>query len=81
MLESEISYLTHTYFANHNSCQLNPDFITSYIADEQAIGHYSDAFTPEDLEKLIGFFRTSPLGLVPKPHTDTFHMIQDMSFP
>ena len=30
---------------------------------------------------MIGPFRTSPLGLVPKPNVDTFQMIQDMSFP
>ena len=71
MSESETSLLARTYFANHNSCQLDPDFITSYIADEQVIGRYSDAFLPEDLEKLIGPFRTSPLGLVPKLHSES----------
>ena len=81
MLESESSSHARIYFANHSSSQLDPDFITSYIASEQAADHYSQAFHPEDLERLIGPFRTSALGLVPKPHTDTFRMIQDMSYP
>ena len=52
-----------------------------YIAGEQAAGHYSEAFLPEDLKLLIGPFHTLPLGLVPKPHSDTLRMIQDMSYP
>ena len=51
---------------------LIPDFISMYIAGEQAAGRYLEAFLPEDLKLLIGLFRTSPLGLVPKPHLDTF---------
>ena len=81
MSEYESSSLVRIYFANHASSQIDPDFITLYIAEEQAIGRYSAAFRREDLERLIGPFRTSPLGLVPKPHTDTFRMIQDMSYP
>jgi hypothetical protein len=81
MSGSESSSHSRIYFANHSSSQLDPDFISSYIIDEQAAGRYSEAFRPEDLEKLIGPFRTSPLGLVPKPHTDIFRMIQDMSYP
>ena len=81
MSEYESSSHVCIYFANHASSQLDPDFITLYIAEEQAIGRYSAAFHPEDLERLIGPFCTSPLGLVPKPHTDTFRMIQDMSYP
>jgi hypothetical protein len=30
---------------------------------------------------LIGPFRTSPIGLVPKPNSNKFRMIQDLSFP
>ena len=81
MLEPVGSFHAHTFFDNHSSSQLDPDFITKYIASEQIVGRYSDAFLPEDLEELIGLFHTSPLGLVPKPHSDTFRMIQDMSYP
>jgi hypothetical protein len=79
--ESESKSHARIFFDNHSSSQLDSDFISSYIADEQAVNCYSAAFRPEDLEQLIGPFRTSPLGLVPKPHTDSFRMIQDMSFP
>ena len=81
MSESAGGFRAHIFFDNHASSQLDPDFINTYIAGEQAAGRYSDAFLPGDLELLIGPFRTSPLGLVPKPHSDTLRMIQDMSYP
>ncbi|KAF8975188.1 hypothetical protein BDQ17DRAFT_1167899, partial [Cyathus striatus] len=62
---------------NHSSSSLNPSFIDTYIASEQAAGHYSCAFTPAELEAIIGPFITSPLGLVPKPHSSSLCMIQD----
>ncbi|TFY54469.1 hypothetical protein EVJ58_g8845 [Rhodofomes roseus] len=61
--------------------ELAPHFVSEYIASEQAAGRYSQAFKPDELEHLIGPFRTSPLGLVPKPHSNKFWMIQDLSFP
>lgn len=33
------------------------------------------------MELLIGPFRTSPLGLVPKPHSNKFRIVQDLSYP
>lgn len=81
MWECESRPLKLIYFENHSSSLLDPEFISSYIAGEQAAGRYSQAFEPSELEAIIGPFRTSPLGLVPKPHTDLFRMIQDMSFP
>ncbi|PSR80887.1 hypothetical protein PHLCEN_2v6596 [Hermanssonia centrifuga] len=68
-------------FKNHSSTELAPDFIDSYILQEQAAGRYSQAFNPDNLEGIIGAFRTSPLGLVPKPGSSKFCLIQDMSFP
>ena len=81
MLESVSSYRKRIFFTNHTSSQLDPEFISTYIAEEQTAGRYSEGFTQKALERLIGPFRTSPLGSVPKPHSDTFRMIQDMSFP
>ncbi|KAF5382385.1 hypothetical protein D9757_009774 [Collybiopsis confluens] len=52
-----------------------------YIAGEQATGRFSQAYTPNELEALIGPFRTSPLGLVPKPGSNSFRLVQDMSYP
>ncbi|KAL7277221.1 hypothetical protein ACG7TL_009071 [Trametes sanguinea] len=69
-----------TLFTNHSST-LDAAFIDSYIVGEQAAGRYSHAFDPAELEQLIGPYRTAPLGLVPKPHSNKFHLIQDLSFP
>lgn len=69
------------YFDNHSSSRLDPSFISTYIADEQAAGRYSEAFSPSELEARIGHFITSPLGLVPKPNSSKLRMIQDLSFP
>ena len=67
---------------NHTSSRLDPDFISSYIEGEEAAGRYSRAFEPDELETLIGPFRTSPIGLVPKPNSaKRYRMIQDLSFP
>jgi hypothetical protein len=68
-------------FNNHYSSQLNPKFISDYVASEHAIGCYSEPFLPSDLENIIGPFRTSPIGLVPKPNSSKFRMIQDLSYP
>lgn len=71
----------HIHFENHASSLLNPSIIDSYILSEQAAGRYSVGFTPSELEHLIGPFRTSPLGLVPKPHSNKFRIVQDLSYP
>lgn len=81
MLASEKHLLAHIFFDNHASSLLDPKFICSYIASEQAAGRYSEAYTPDALESIIGPFRTSPLGLVPKPLSNKLRLVQDMSFP
>ncbi|PSR70642.1 hypothetical protein PHLCEN_2v13479 [Hermanssonia centrifuga] len=48
-------------FKNHTSLELAPEFIDSYIMQEQAAGHYSQAFDPSDLEGIIRSFCTFPL--------------------
>lgn len=74
--------LLHTLiFPNHSSSGLDRSFISSYIASEQLSGRYSRGYLPSDLEDIIGPFRTSPLGLVPKPHSDKFRLVQDLSYP
>jgi len=74
-------YYHLSYFENHSSCRLDPSFISSYISSEVAAGRYFGPYSPPLLESLIGPFMTSPLGLVPKPHSSKFRMIQDLSFP
>ena len=81
MLVFHPSPLQHEYFENHQSSLLNPSVIDSYILSEQAVGRYSPGFSPIELERLIGPFCTSPLGLVPKPHSDKFRIVQDLSYP
>lgn len=66
--------------ANHNSSSLDSSFISSYITSEHAAGRYADPFTRSRLFDLIGHFRSSPLGLVPKGPS-SFRLIQDLSFP
>ena len=66
---------------NHASSTMDPSFIDSYITEEQSAGRYSRSYEPAELEAAIGPFRTSPLGLVPKPHSDKLRLIQDLSFP
>ncbi|KAG2748158.1 hypothetical protein P692DRAFT_20676221, partial [Suillus brevipes Sb2] len=62
---------------NHASSQLNIDIIDQYIISEQNAGRYSRAFSIPGLESLIGPFCTSPLGLIPKPHSTKFRLVQD----
>lgn len=68
-------------FENHASSALDATFIDSYIREEQAAGRYSEPFEPAALEAVIGHFRTAPLGLIPKPHSDKLRLIQDLSYP
>lgn len=70
-----------TLFPNHASTELDSNFIDNYVAQECASGRYSRGFSPDELEAVIGPFRTSPLGLVPKAGSAKFRLIQDMSFP
>lgn len=57
------------------------DFIASYIQSELQARHYSGPFLPDRLEALIGPFRTAPLGVVPKPGSSKFYLVQDHSYP
>lgn len=66
---------------NHRSAFDHSDFILDYVESELAVGRYSGPFSPSDLEALIGPFRTSPLGVIPKPGSSKFRLIQDHSFP
>ena len=81
MLASAVPPPVRVFFANHNSSNLDPKFISDYILAEQKIGRYSKGYHPKDLERIIGPFCTAPLRLTPKPHTDTFRLIEDLSYP
>lgn len=64
---------------NHSSTLKSPTFITSDILSELAAGRYAGPYTQSDLESRIGFFRTSPIGLVDKG-PDSFRKIHDLSY-
>jgi Reverse transcriptase (RNA-dependent DNA polymerase)/Reverse transcriptase-like len=74
-------YVTFTP-PNHSSAHKQPSVIDEYITTELRERRYTGPFSRHFLERYIGPFRTSPLGLVPKAGSpNTFRMIQDFSFP
>ena len=67
---------------NHNSSLSFPEHILSHIQTEISLGRYSGPFSRSKLESLIGPFRTSLLGTVPKTIGSTDRrVVQDLSFP
>jgi hypothetical protein len=74
---------THTYTPpNHNSATFYPSHVLSHIRNEISLRRYSGPFSKSRLEFLIGPFRTSPLGTVPKSEISTERrIVQDLSFP
>lgn len=76
------STVTRTYTPNnHASAQLHSDSVSSHIHSELTLGRYSGPFLLDQLESLIGPFRTAPLGIIPKPNSDKMRLIQDLSYP
>ena len=74
---------TFTYTPpNHNSALSYPNHVLSHIHKELSLCCYSGPFSCSRLKLLIGPFRTSPLGTVPKSHDSTERrVVQDLSFP
>ena len=74
---------TYTYTPpNHNSALSYPTHVSSHIRKELSLCRYTGPFSRSRLEYLIGPFRTSPLGTVPKSHDSTERrIVQDLSFP
>ena len=74
---------TFTYTPpNHKSALLYPNHVLSHIHTELSLRRYSGPFSRSRLEFLIGPFRTSPLGTVPKSLDSTDRrIVQDLSFP
>jgi hypothetical protein len=67
---------------NHSSSLAHPTVIEDYINKERAGGRYTGPFSHSRLESLIGPFRTSPLGTVPKAgDPGERRIVQDFSFP
>lgn len=66
---------------NHNSALNAPQVVQQHIENELQLNRYSGPFSVPQLLTLIGPFRTAPLGVVPKPNSDKYRVIQDLSFP
>ena len=67
---------------NHKSALDYPDHVLSHIQNELSLRRYSGPFSRSRLESLIGPFRTSPLGTVPKSvGSSERRIVQDLSFP
>lgn len=66
---------------NHQSAINQPQAVSAHIATELNLGRYSGPFSSHELFRNIGHFRTAPLGVVPKPLSSSFRIIQDLSFP
>lgn len=81
-LSRAFNTLSHTFTPpNHASARDAPNIICAHIEDEIAKGRYIGPFSLISLQSLIGHFRTSPLGVVPKPNSAEHRIIQDLSFP
>jgi len=75
------SYIVDTYTPpNHSSSNASPDFIDKYILKERSESRYSGPYSRSRLEHLIGPFRSSPLGLVPKASDPQYRLVQDLSY-
>lgn len=66
---------------NHSSAINDPEIVSAHISNELLLKRYSGPFSAAQLSSLIGPFRTAPLGVVPKPNSNKFRIIQDLSFP
>ena len=76
------SILLDTFIPNnHKSALENSAAVESHISKELRLNRYSGPFSASQLQELIDNFRTAPLGVVPKPNTFAFRVIQDLSFP
>ena len=62
---------------NHPSSTDKPMVISSHVQDELRLGRLSGPIP----QSLVSSVHTSPIGLVPKPHSEKYRLIVDLSFP
>lgn len=66
---------------NHKSAVDNSPAVASWIDDEASSGRLEGPFDQHSLEAILGFFRSSPLGVVEKAGSPgKFRVIRDLSF-
>lgn len=66
---------------NHRSARQNQAAVSQHILNKLRLLRYSGPYNIMELQQAIGFFRTAPLGVVPKSDSKKFRIIQDLSFP
>ena len=77
-----IPFISQTYApANSPSLYIHQEVFDSIIASEFASKRYFGPFSQLQVEQIIGPFQSSPLSLVPKPHSSKFRLVQNLSFP
>ena len=62
---------------NHPSSCENPPVVASHIREELRLGRLDGPIPQSSLEHV----HASPIGLVPKPHSDKWRLIVDLSYP
>ena len=67
----------HSAHKNHPSSGENPAAVVSHMHQELQLGRMSGPISAN----LIHNTYVSPIGLVPKPHSNKLHLIVDLSFP
>ena len=68
---------THSFYPNLRSANLHPDILEQNLLTEVLNGHTAGPFPVPPFEN----FRISPLGLVPKKHSDKWRTIFHLSYP
>ncbi|KAE8217468.1 hypothetical protein CF319_g8450 [Tilletia indica] len=65
---------------NHLSATENMEGLDQIAAKELEKGRWAGPYSREEIEKEIGPFQSSPMGLIPKPNGD-WRLVQDLSYP
>lgn len=62
---------------NHNSTTLHSSFVSAQIAAEVEIGRYAGPYSQQQIESVLGSFRSTPLGVV---EGKKLRLIHDFSY-
>ncbi|KAE8269259.1 hypothetical protein A4X09_0g3087 [Tilletia walkeri] len=65
---------------NQISATENMEVLDQIAAKELEKGRWAGPYSREEIEKEIGPFQSSPMGLIPKPNGD-WRLVQDLSYP
>lgn len=71
------SSLTRSTYHNHPSSQERPEVIDRHIIEELRLGRLVGPLPMSHTSQV----QVSPIGLVPKPHSDKWRLVVDLSFP